>query len=76
MDDSLSLFCPELQKLLKLIYDLKEKRSQFIWAEQLSTFEEIKRRLQEPPVLHLPDKKGRAHLYSDISKFATGSALY
>ena len=28
------------------------------------------------PVLHLPDKKGRFYLYSDSSKFATGSALY
>ena len=29
-----------------------------------------------PPVLHMPSKTGRFHLYSDISKFATGSALY
>ena len=34
-------------------------------------FEEIKCRLIEPPVLHLPDYKGRFHLYSDISKFTT-----
>ena len=27
-------------------------------------------------VLHLPDNKGRFHLHSDTSKFATGSALY
>ena len=27
-------------------------------------------------MLHLPDSKGRYHLYSDTSKFATGSALY
>ena len=27
-------------------------------------------------MLHLPDSKGRFHLYSDMSKFATGSALY
>ena len=27
-------------------------------------------------MLHLPDIKGRFHLYSDIRKFATGSALY
>ena len=39
-------------------------------------FEEIKGRLQKPPVLHLPDKKGRFLLYSDTSKIATGSALY
>ena len=28
------------------------------------------------PVLHLPESKRRFHLYSDTSKFATGSALY
>ena len=33
-------------------------------------------RLQRPPVLHLPDRHGRFQLYSDTSKFATGSVLY
>ena len=27
-------------------------------------------------MLHPPDNKGRFHLYSDTSKFATGGALY
>ena len=27
-------------------------------------------------MLHLPDNKGRFHLYSDTSTFAMGSALY
>ena len=39
-------------------------------------FEEIKSRLQKPPILHLPDNKGRFHLYSDTSKHTTGSTLY
>ena len=39
-------------------------------------FEEIKQRLQKPPVLHMPDKVGRFKLYSDTSKYAMGSALY
>ena len=30
----------------------------------------------KPPILHMPNKTGRFHLYSDTSKFATGSALY
>ena len=30
----------------------------------------------KPPVLHMSNKTGRFHLYSDTSKFATGSALY
>ena len=42
----------------------------------IDNFEEIKHRLVKPPVLHLPDNKGRFHLYSDTSKFATESALH
>ena len=76
MVNFLSIFCPELQKLLKPTYDLNRKGRQFIWGEEQSAFEEIKCRLVKPPVLHLPDSKGRFHLYSDTSKFATGSALY
>ena len=49
----------------------------FIWVkEQQDSFEEIKCRLIKPPVLHMPNKTGRFHLYSDTSKFATGSSLY
>ena len=33
-------------------------------------------RLMKLPVLHIPNKEGRFHLYSDTSRFATGSALY
>ena len=44
--------------------------------EQKDSFEEIKCRLIKPPVLHMPNTMGRFHLYSDTSKFATGSALY
>ena len=32
--------------------------------------------MQRLPVLHLPDRQGQFQLYSDTSKFATGSALY
>ena len=73
----LSMFCPELQQLLKPIYDLTRKGRPFIWGkEQQDSFEEIKCRLIKPPVLHMPNTTGRLHLYSDTSKFATGSALY
>ena len=77
MVNFLSIFCLELQKLLKLICDLTRKDRQFIWGqEQQITFEEIKCRLLKPPILNLPDSKGRFHLYADTSKFATGSVLY
>ena len=42
----------------------------------MTVFDEIKNRLQKPPVLHLPDKKGRFQLYTDTSKFAMGRVLY
>ena len=77
MVNFVSIFCPELQKLLKPIYDLTRKGRQFVWGrEQQDAFDEIKRRLQRPPVLHMPDKVGRFQLYSDTSKYATGGALY
>ena len=30
----------------------------------------------KPPVLHMPNNTGSFHLYSDTSKFVTGSVLY
>ena len=77
MVNFLSMFCPDLQKLLKPIYDLTRKGRPFIWGkEQQNSFEEIECRLINPPVLHMPNTTGRFPLYSDTSKFATGSALY
>ena len=77
MVNFLSIFCQNFQKLLKPIYDLTRKERHFIWGqEQQTAFDEIKSRLQKTPVLHLPDGKGRFHLYSDTSKHAMDSALY
>ena len=77
MVNFVSLFCPKLQKLLKPIYDLTRKGRQFLWEkEQHQAFDEIKHRLQRPPFLHLPNRHGHFQLYSNTSKFATGSALY
>ena len=71
------MFCPELQKLLKPIYDLTRKGIPFLWGkEQQDAFEEIKSRMQKPPVLSMPNRKGRFILYSDTSKLVTGSVLY
>ena len=77
MVNFVSLFCPELQNLLKPIYNLTRKGRHFIWGnEQQQAFDEIKCRLQRPPVLHLPNRHGHFQLYSDTSKFATGNALH
>ena len=51
MVNFLSMFCPEIRKLLKPIYDLTRKGRHFIWGkEQQEAFEEIKRRLTKAPV--------------------------
>ena len=77
MVNFVSMFCPELQKLLKPIYDLTKKGKPFLWEkEQQEAFDEIKKRMLKPPVLSMPDRKGRFILYSDTSKIATGSVLY
>ena len=77
MVNFVSIFCPKLQKLLKPIYNLTRKGKQFLWEEeQQKAFDEIKCRLQRPQVLHLPNRHGQFQLYSDTSKFATGSVLY
>ena len=68
MVNFLSMFCPELQKLLKPIYDLIRKGRPFLWGkEQQDSFEEIKYRLIKPPVMHMPNKTGTFNLYPDTS---------
>ena len=65
-----------IQKLLKPIYDLTRKGRTIVWEKvQQDSFEEIMCRLIRPQVLHMPNTTGRFHLYSDTSKFATGSVL-
>ena len=62
MVNFLIMFCPELQNLLKPIYNLAWKGRSFIWGkEQQDSFDEIKCRLVKPPILHMPNKTGRFH---------------
>ena len=73
----LSLFCPDLQKLLKPIVELTRKDRPFIWGDaQEKAFREVKLRLTNPPVLHLPKAEGRFILYSDTSIEGSGSSLW
>ena len=73
----LSLFCPDLQTLLKPIVELTRKGRPFVWGqEQEKAFKEVKLRLTNPPVLHLPKAEGRFILYSDTSVEGTGSSLW
>ena len=56
MVNFLGMFCPNLQRLLKPIYDLTRKGGHFMWGkEQEEAFEEIKRRLVKAPGLHMPN---------------------
>ena len=73
----LSLFCPNLQKLLAPVYDLTRKGKPFLWTDQhQQAFDTIKSLLAKPPVLNLPDGSGRYTLYFDTSKTHAGSALW
>ena len=66
-----------LSALLKNGLNLTRKGRPFLWGkEQQDSFREMKCRLIKPSVLHMPNKTGRFHLYSDTSKFAAGSTLY
>ena len=55
----LSLFCPDLQKLLKPVVELTRKDRPFIWGDaQEKAFREVKLRLTNPPLA-----KGRRKIY-------------
>ena len=74
MVNFLSMFGPQLQILLKPIYDLTRKGRQFILGKkQQEAFKEIKCRLIKAPMLN---HEGRFDLYLDTSIFITGSTLY
>ena len=73
----LSLFCADLQTLLKPIVELTHKGKPFILGpEQEKAFRKVKERLTSPPVLHLPCATGCFILYTDTSTEGTGSSLW
>ena len=73
----LSLFCKDLQKIPKPIYELTRKEMPFYWTEfHQKAFEQVKELLIKSPVLHLPRPRGRFILYCDTSKTHTGSSLW
>ena len=72
-----SLFCKDLQHLLRPIVELTRKGRPFQWGpEQEKSFWQIKKQLQSPPVLHLPRADGWVILYSNTSREGTGSSLW
>ena len=68
---------PKATETIKTNISLDQERKMiYLGKGTTGFFEEIKCRLIRPPVLHMPNKTGRFHLYSDTSKFATGRIKY
>ena len=77
MVNYLALFCENLKNLLGPIIELTRKGVPFVWGkEQQIAFEEIKKRMSNPPVLHLLRSTGRFILYTDTIRRFTGSSLW
>ena len=59
MVNFLSLFLPDLRRLLIPIYDLQKKSKKFKWTEEAAkAFNDIKKLLINPPVLKAPTLNG------------------
>ena len=72
-----SMFCVNLQKHLKPIYNLTIIGSPLIWTTiHQGSFEEIKTRLLQLPALYLLDNIERFQLLLNTRKLAAGSVLY
>ena len=62
---------------MKPIYDLTKKGRPFVWQEELQqTFDTIKKRMINPPILYLPKPGGMFILYCDSSRTHAGSSLW
>ena len=62
--------------LMKPLNDLLRKEEKFNWnKEQQETFDELKRKFLEAPVLQMPDPSKPFVVETDASKFASGGIL-
>ena len=76
MVNFLSLFLPNLRRLLIPIYDLQKKSKKFKWTgEAEKAFNDIKKLLTSPPVLKAPTPDGLFHLESNTSWEGVGGTL-
>ena len=76
MVNFLSLFLPNLQRLLIPIYDLQKKAKKLKWMDEAEkAFNEIKKLLVSPPVLKAPTPDGLFRLKSDTSREGVGGTL-
>ena len=76
MVNFLSLFLPNLRRLLIPIYDLQKKSKKFKWTEEAEkAFKDIKELLVSPPVLKALTPNGLFCLESDTSQEGVGGTL-
>ena len=76
MVNFLSLFLPNLRRLLIPIYDLQKKSKKFKWTEEAEkAFNDIKQLLINPPVLKAPTSNGLFCFESDTSQESMGGTL-
>ena len=76
MVNFLSLFLPDLRRLLIPIYNLQKKSKKFKWTEEAEkAFNDIKQSLINPPVLKAPMPDGLFCLESNTSREGVGGTL-
>ena len=77
MVNYLSMYLQDLQRRLIPIYNLTKKGIPYVWTDECEhSFESIKKDLQNPPILVMPNNKDLFTLVSDTSIEACGAALY
>ncbi|GMF53574.1 unnamed protein product [Phytophthora fragariaefolia] len=74
-------FCEQHAELTASLFTLLKKKNQrnskiTLNTVQLKNFKELKQRLADTPVLHLPDFTQQMHLRTDASQFAVGGVLF
>ena len=76
MVNFLSLFLPDLRRLLIPIYNLQKKSKKFKWTNEAEkAFKDIKQLLINPPALKAPTPDGFFCLESDTSQEGVGGTL-
>ena len=69
-------FIHHFSNLAKPLNDLLKKDQKFEWTEECQkTFDDLKKRFTEEPVLMMPDQTRPFQIETDASKYATGAVL-
>ena len=69
-------FIQDFSKIATPLTNLTRKTVKFVWTDKCEeSFQELKKRLSEAPVLSLPDDAGNFVVYSDASHKGLGCVL-